>query len=818
MTDIWPLSRKAPVTLLVILCLTACAWAQGVTTRPATKPATLPVKPPATQPTQPSQDEAAEALKAFNTLFGQKMRGVAATGSLADDAALAGDLMKVAKKAKESPALAAIICEKAHWLGAKHVTGYDVAIEALHLLSETKPEIRAECLDKILLLRQRQYQQAKGTQRGVVGRKLVKQLMAAADCQAEAKEYTKALGFCHRVLPIARIHEPDAVTNIQKNVAEYARLSGLERFIGALKSRLTANKNDQAARDQIIRLYVTERDNPAEAVKYLNSSVPADFAANVPLAAKQMDGLDELASMKLGTWYEGLAKTPSKTAKIVTLLRAHKYYDRFLSVHEKKDMAYVKAAMSLAKVKKDLAVLGIKPPEKMKIPWKKVFAFATQASYLSTMGSSSLKYVTTAHLLKGFDTRTIELWMLPSKHDGIIFDLGSDESGIAMAIVEGQLNMVVRSWVYYSYRKRMPSKTRGVPGEIKIITTKKKIFHGAFLKTLLPSRKNWSHLAVVIDRNRVSLWVNGEMKGRSTMAKVGIQVPYKSVMAIGAGYNTNTGRWPTKGFGGNIALLKVSGAALYSKTFTPPAKPSATGALAYLQPDALSTGKISKYGFKAGGLSWIPQGGVNVASAAIVSGVPLEPVDPGKTAPGLMYRLYDGKFRYCTEIASKGTRLKSGYTSDIGLGTVALDQKRFGLLFYGFIEVPKTGKYVFHVLSDDGSRLYIGSALVVNNDGVHVAQTKSGGIALKAGKHSIALQYFRYGTTKVLAVAWEGPGITKQKIPATAFSRKVYIPKVPISKPPTAKPSKPKPKPLIRKPGIRKPGIRKPIAPKRSGG
>ena len=602
-------NKTVSAALMVLLCLATRSSAEAAASKAG------------------QDDEAAKALKTFNTLFGQKMRGVAATASLADDAALASELVKVAKKAKESPALVAIICEKAHWLGARHVSGYDAAIEAMHLLSAVNGEKRADCLEKILMLRQRQYQQAKGSLRGQVGRKLVKELMDAAHCQGEAKQFTKAVGLARRALPIATIHEPDEVANIQKNLTEYTRLSGLERFIGALKSRLAANKEDQAARDQLIRLYVTERDNPAEAVKYLNSSVPADFVANVPLAAKEPDGLDEAACMKLGPWYQELAQEASKTAKIVTLSRAHKYYQRYLSLHEKKDIPRVKAAMSLDKVTKELAALGIKPPVKKIIPWKKALVFAKQDSCLISRGSYSIKELS-KHLLKDFRVRTIELWMLPSKYDGVIFDLGAEESGIAMAIIEGHLNLTVRSWAYYTYKKKSES------GEVKTVRTDRKVPHGAFLRTLLPSRKNWSHVAVVIDNGRVSLWINGEMKGRSRMSARTIKISYRSSMAIGGGDGTNAGRWPRKGFAGNIALLRVSGKAQYTAKFTPSASPSAEGALAHILADGLNDGRVGRYGFSAGGLSWRPKGEVNVVSAAVASGVPQKPTDPGKTAPG----------------------------------------------------------------------------------------------------------------------------------------------------------------------------------------
>lgn len=51
--------------------------------------------------------------------------------------------------------------------------------------------------------------------------------------------------------------------------------------------------------------------------------------------------------------------------------------------------------------------------------------------------------------------------------------------------------------------------------------------------------------------------------------------------------------------------------------------------------------------------------------------------------------------------------------------------------FTGLMDVPIDGEYTFYTTSDEGSKLYIGNTEVVNNDGVHSPQERSGKIGLK---------------------------------------------------------------------------------------
>nr|MBK9649903.1 DNRLRE domain-containing protein [Bacteroidota bacterium] len=106
----------------------------------------------------------------------------------------------------------------------------------------------------------------------------------------------------------------------------------------------------------------------------------------------------------------------------------------------------------------------------------------------------------------------------------------------------------------------------------------------------------------------------------------------------------------------------------------------------------------------------------------------------------------------------------------------------FAFNFTGYVEVPTDGNYTFYCNSDDGSRLYIGNSLVVDNDGLHSKYEAIGTIGLKAGKHALRVEYFEATGSEIFTVSYSGPGITKQIIPsASLFQDAVLYELVPIA-------------------------------------
>jgi 3',5'-cyclic AMP phosphodiesterase CpdA len=119
----------------------------------------------------------------------------------------------------------------------------------------------------------------------------------------------------------------------------------------------------------------------------------------------------------------------------------------------------------------------------------------------------------------------------------------------------------------------------------------------------------------------------------------------------------------------------------------------------------------------------------------------LPAVDPGKElVQGLKYRYFEGEFQSTSEMLATEPQ-NSGEITNIDISGAALED-HFGYEFTGFIKIPKTGFYRFYTFSDDGSALYIGDSLVVDNDGSHSLRRRETTIALAEGYHPIRVLYF----------------------------------------------------------------------------
>ncbi len=96
-----------------------------------------------------------------------------------------------------------------------------------------------------------------------------------------------------------------------------------------------------------------------------------------------------------------------------------------------------------------------------------------------------------------------------------------------------------------------------------------------------------------------------------------------------------------------------------------------------------------------------------------------------------------------------------------------------GAVYTGYVTVPATDTYTFFTESDDGSKLLIGSKLVVDNDGVHGMEERAGTIKLRAGTHALRVEFFERSGGCGLIVRVQSPAIAKQVIPAPMFKHHV---------------------------------------------
>jgi glucose/arabinose dehydrogenase len=166
----------------------------------------------------------------------------------------------------------------------------------------------------------------------------------------------------------------------------------------------------------------------------------------------------------------------------------------------------------------------------------------------------------------------------------------------------------------------------------------------------------------------------------------------------------------------------------------------------------------------------------------------LNPENPSGTANGLDYFYYEvdfsGNATVLPDFATL-TAVKTGTVTSFDLSMRNRDDK-FAFKYTGYVNIATDGQYTFYTSSDDGSKLYIGNNLVVNNDGLHGNREESGTIGLKAGKHPITVTFFEQTGDQVLTVSYLGPGITKQAIPASALYRIASLTNIALNQPSNA--------------------------------
>jgi len=88
-----------------------------------------------------------------------------------------------------------------------------------------------------------------------------------------------------------------------------------------------------------------------------------------------------------------------------------------------------------------------------------------------------------------------------------------------------------------------------------------------------------------------------------------------------------------------------------------------------------------------------------------------------------------------------------------GFGIVS---DNFAVRWTGVIQVSKPGKYRFRLISDDGSMLYVGGGLTVNNDGLHGMTTRHGYRVLR-NRVSLDLSFFERTGGAGMTFAYMGP-------------------------------------------------------------
>ncbi len=144
-----------------------------------------------------------------------------------------------------------------------------------------------------------------------------------------------------------------------------------------------------------------------------------------------------------------------------------------------------------------------------------------------------------------------------------------------------------------------------------------------------------------------------------------------------------------------------------------------------------------------------------------------KPVSQSDLQPGLNCAVYRGRFKTVKEI--KNTNMDTKIIVHESFIPDSVYRESFGLILSGFFKAEQKGIYEFELNSDDGSALYIGNEIVVNNDGIHGSKEEKGAIALRKGFYPVTIYYFQTTGYSNCNLNVRNPDKTNQKLKPDDF-------------------------------------------------
>jgi hypothetical protein len=121
---------------------------------------------------------------------------------------------------------------------------------------------------------------------------------------------------------------------------------------------------------------------------------------------------------------------------------------------------------------------------------------------------------------------------------------------------------------------------------------------------------------------------------------------------------------------------------------------------------------------------------------------------------GLKYSYYEGSWEKLPDF-EKLKPVKTGVADSVFNINQLPGRTNFACLFEGYFEIVKDGYYVFALVSNDGSKLFLGDKLIIDNDGVRSTESvKSFILPLERGFYPVRIEYFQKDEASVLQLLY----------------------------------------------------------------
>lgn len=100
-------------------------------------------------------------------------------------------------------------------------------------------------------------------------------------------------------------------------------------------------------------------------------------------------------------------------------------------------------------------------------------------------------------------------------------------------------------------------------------------------------------------------------------------------------------------------------------------------------------------------------------------------------------------------------------------GTAVIADSKYSERWTGFVNIDRSGDWIFSTTSNDGVRLWVNEVLIIDHWNRHTATEDSASVNLDAGWYPVRLEHFQNKGSAEITLSFEGPGVAKTIIPST---------------------------------------------------
>jgi len=290
----------------------------------------------------------ADAVSAFEQVYGEQLRKTVATADTRDDAELAKSLVEAAKTSTSDQALQVVLLEKAYELGMKNLVGQATATEAARMLAQLLPDRRAQYMEKIAAAAQMLYTRSTGAAKQKAGEELVGVLLEIAESCMKERDASEAVSLLRRASAVASALHSERSAEVQYHFYVAQARQKVDQKFASLKARLAKDPKDTEARNQLLLMELVEYADLEAAGKLVAGDADETLRTYVPLAAQDPKAVAEQTCLELAEWMRKLPPSDaSMQGRLNALTKACEYYNVFLERHAQNDSMALLARKNL---------------------------------------------------------------------------------------------------------------------------------------------------------------------------------------------------------------------------------------------------------------------------------------------------------------------------------------------------------------------------------------------------------------------------------------------------------------------------------------